>query len=182
MYHLPLLPGYGPGSNIRSSAPPSTPGNEDPSSGLSEAEEEGYQGGYFTSIDPSTSRAVGAAVSAAGQGTFADAPMSGGVVGATAGTLTFMVGGDAADLGRARRILESMGANICHAGGPGNGQATKICNNLLAAISMIGVSEAYTLAQRLGLDPAVMRDIVATAKGPGGRPPAQRPEHGARGR
>lgn len=58
MYHLPLLPGYGPGSNIRSSAPPTSPGNEDPSTGFSEAEEEGYQGGYFTSINPSTSPGI----------------------------------------------------------------------------------------------------------------------------
>ncbi|KAH9941666.1 uncharacterized protein BXZ73DRAFT_41380 [Epithele typhae] len=58
MYHLPLLPGYGPGSNIRSSAPPTSPGNEDPSSGLSEAEDEGYQGGYFASLDPSTSPGI----------------------------------------------------------------------------------------------------------------------------
>lgn len=94
-----------------------------------------------------------------------DAPVSGGVMGAEAGTLTFMIGGEAADLDRARPILEGMGRNVFHAGPAGNGQAAKICNNLLAGISMIAVSEAYTLGQRLGLDPATMRDIVSTATG-----------------
>ncbi|WP_407658641.1 3-hydroxyisobutyrate dehydrogenase [Methylobacterium planeticum] len=94
-----------------------------------------------------------------------DAPVSGGVMGAEAGTLTFMVGGAPSDLDRARPILEAMGRNIFHAGAAGNGQAAKICNNLLAGISMIAVSEAYTLAKRLGLDPATMRDIVSTATG-----------------
>lgn len=94
-----------------------------------------------------------------------DAPVSGGVMGAEAGTLTFMVGGAAADLDRARPILAAMGRNIFHAGDAGNGQAAKICNNLLAGISMIAVSEAYTLAKRLGLDPGTMRDIVSTSTG-----------------
>ena len=94
-----------------------------------------------------------------------DAPVSGGVMGAQAGTLTFMVGGEAADLDRARPILQAMGRNVFHAGPAGNGQAAKVCNNLLAGISMIAVSEAYTLGKRLGLDPATMRDIVSTSTG-----------------
>jgi 3-hydroxyisobutyrate dehydrogenase len=94
-----------------------------------------------------------------------DAPVSGGVMGAQAGTLTFMVGGEATDLERARPVLQAMGRNVFHAGPAGNGQAAKVCNNLLAGISMIAVSEAYTLGQRLGLDPATMRDIVATSTG-----------------
>ncbi|MCJ2116297.1 MULTISPECIES: 3-hydroxyisobutyrate dehydrogenase [unclassified Methylobacterium] len=94
-----------------------------------------------------------------------DAPVSGGVMGAQAGTLTFMVGGDHGDLDRARPILETMGRNVFHAGPAGNGQAAKVCNNLLAGISMIAVSEAFTLGKRLGLDPATMRDIVSTSTG-----------------
>ena len=94
-----------------------------------------------------------------------DAPVSGGVMGAQAGTLTFMVGGEASDLDRARPIFQAMGRNVFHAGPAGNGQAAKVCNNLLAGISMIAVSEAYTLGQRLGLDPATMREIVSTSTG-----------------
>lgn len=94
-----------------------------------------------------------------------DAPVSGGVMGAQAGTLTFMVGGEEASLVRARPILSAMGQNIFHAGPAGNGQAAKVCNNLLAGISMIAVSEAFTLAKRLGLEPATMREIVATSTG-----------------
>lgn len=94
-----------------------------------------------------------------------DAPVSGGVMGAQAGTLTFMVGGEARDLDRARPIFQAMGRNIFHAGSAGNGQAAKVCNNLLAGISMIAVSEAYTLGQRLGLEPATMREIVSTSTG-----------------
>ena len=94
-----------------------------------------------------------------------DAPVSGGVMGAQAGTLTFMVGGEEADFERARPILAAMGRNIVRAGPAGNGQAAKICNNLLAGISMIAVSEAFTLAKRLGLDPLTMREIVSTSTG-----------------
>ncbi|MDP4026650.1 3-hydroxyisobutyrate dehydrogenase [Methylobacterium sp. NEAU 140] len=94
-----------------------------------------------------------------------DAPVSGGVMGAQAGTLTFMVGGEVGALDRARPILQAMGRNVFHAGPAGNGQAAKVCNNLLAGISMIAVSEAYTLGQRLGLDPATLREIVSTSTG-----------------
>ena len=83
-----------------------------------------------------------------------DAPVSGGVVGAEAGTLTFMVGGSTEAFQRAQPILNCMGKNIIHAGNAGNGQAAKICNNMLLGISMIGVSEAFILAQKLGLDSA----------------------------
>jgi 3-hydroxyisobutyrate dehydrogenase len=94
-----------------------------------------------------------------------DAPVSGGVMGAEAGTLTFMVGGSEPDLERARPIFASMGRNVFHAGAPGSGQAAKICNNLLAGISMIAVSEAFALARQLGLDAAKMRDIVSVSSG-----------------
>lgn len=94
-----------------------------------------------------------------------DAPVSGGVMGAEAGTLTFMVGGEAADLERARGVLEGMGRRIFHAGEAGGGQAAKLCNNLLAGISMIAVSEAFALARQLGLDARKMQEISAVSSG-----------------
>ncbi|MFG1399955.1 3-hydroxyisobutyrate dehydrogenase [Roseixanthobacter pseudopolyaromaticivorans] len=94
-----------------------------------------------------------------------DAPVSGGVMGAEAGTLTFMVGGSAEDLERARPVLEAMGRRIFHAGEPGVGQAAKLCNNLLAGISMIAVSEAFALARHLGLDARKMQEISAVSTG-----------------
>ncbi len=94
-----------------------------------------------------------------------DAPVSGGVVGAEAGSLTFMVGGDLESFQRAQPILNCMGKNIIHAGNTGNGQAAKICNNMLLGISMIGVSEAFILAQKLGLDAQTFFNISSTASG-----------------
>ncbi|MGD9925191.1 MAG: 3-hydroxyisobutyrate dehydrogenase [Pseudorhodoplanes sp.] len=94
-----------------------------------------------------------------------DAPVSGGVMGAQAGTLTFMVGGEEKHVDRARPILGAMGRNIVRAGHAGSGQAAKICNNLLAGISMIAVSEAFTLGKRLGLDPLILREISSTSTG-----------------
>lgn len=94
-----------------------------------------------------------------------DAPVSGGVAAATAGTLTIMVGGNEADYNRALPILSAMGKKIIHAGPGGNGQAAKISNNLLLAISMIGVSEAFTLAEKLGLDPKKFFEISSNASG-----------------
>jgi 3-hydroxyisobutyrate dehydrogenase len=94
-----------------------------------------------------------------------DAPVSGGVGGATAGTLTFMVGGPEAPFAKARPILEKMGKNIVHAGGSGNGQAAKICNNMILGVSMIAVGEAFMLAKRLGLDAQKLFDVASTASG-----------------
>ena len=94
-----------------------------------------------------------------------DAPVSGGVGGATAGTLTFMVGGPEAVFGKARPILEKMGKNIVHAGDSGNGQAAKICNNMILGISMIAVSEGFMLGKRLGLDAQKLFNVVSTASG-----------------
>lgn len=94
-----------------------------------------------------------------------DAPVSGGTGGAVAGTLTFMVGGEAADLERARPVLEKMGANIFHAGGVGAGQAAKICNNMLLGILMIGTSEALALGAANGLDPQVLSEIMRRSSG-----------------
>ena len=94
-----------------------------------------------------------------------DAPVSGGVGGAEAATLTFMVGGAAQDFARAKPILENMGKNIFHAGDSGNGQVAKICNNMLLGISMIGTCEAFMLGEKLGLDAQVLFDIASTASG-----------------
>lgn len=96
---------------------------------------------------------------------FLDAPVSGGVAGATAGTLTFMCGGPANDYNEARPILEGMGKNIFHAGDSGAGQAAKICNNMLLAILMCGTSEALALGERNGLDPNVLSEIMKQSSG-----------------
>ena len=94
-----------------------------------------------------------------------DAPVSGGVVGAGAATLTFMAGGPRPAFERARPVFECMGKNIFHAGDAGNGQAAKICNNMILGISMIGVAEAFVLAEKLGLDHQKLFDISSTASG-----------------
>ena len=97
--------------------------------------------------------------------TMLDAPVSGGTGGAIAGTLTFIVGGEATDLERARPILTAMGKNIFHAGGHGAGQTAKICNNMLLGIQMIGTAEALALGVANGLDPHVLSDIMVKSSG-----------------
>ncbi|WP_422880001.1 3-hydroxyisobutyrate dehydrogenase [Microbulbifer salipaludis] len=94
-----------------------------------------------------------------------DAPVSGGTAAATAGTLSFMCGGDEDAIARARPVLEAMGANIFHAGPAGSGQVAKICNNMLLAIHMIGTAEALQLGVDNGLDPAVLSDIMRASSG-----------------
>ena len=94
-----------------------------------------------------------------------DAPVSGGTAGAAAGTLTFMVGGDAATLERARPILANMGKNIFHAGPEGAGQVAKVCNNQLLAVHMIGTAEAMALGVANGLDPATLAEIMRQSSG-----------------
>jgi 3-hydroxyisobutyrate dehydrogenase len=94
-----------------------------------------------------------------------DAPVSGGVGGAEAGTLTFMVGGTDEAFGKARPALEIMGGRIVHCGGAGAGQSAKICNNMLLGISMIGACEAFALAERLGLSQEALFDVISTSSG-----------------
>ncbi len=94
-----------------------------------------------------------------------DAPVSGGVGGAQAGTLTFMAGGEPDALDRARPVLAAMGKRIVACGGPGSGQAAKLCNNMILGISMIGISEAFVLAEKLGLDPQALFDVASTSSG-----------------
>jgi 3-hydroxyisobutyrate dehydrogenase len=117
-----------------------------------------------STIDVETARAVAAAAAARGLAML-DAPVSGGVGGATAGTLTFMVGGSDAAFARAKPVLEQMGKTIVHAGGAGNGQAAKICNNMILGVSMIAVSEAFVLADKLGLDARKLFDISSKSSG-----------------
>ncbi|MEG7363401.1 3-hydroxyisobutyrate dehydrogenase [Pseudomonas citronellolis] len=117
-----------------------------------------------STIDPHSAREVSAAAQAHGN-PMLDAPVSGGTAGAAAGTLTFMVGGEAADFERARPVLAAMGKNIVHCGGAGNGQVAKVANNLLLGISMIGVAEAMSLGVKLGMDAEVLAGIINTSSG-----------------
>ncbi len=117
-----------------------------------------------STIDPLTAREVAFDARAKGVA-MVDAPVSGGTAGAEAGTLTFMVGGEARDFEAARAILGAMGKNIVHCGGSGNGQVAKICNNMMLAIEMIATSEGMTLAAKLGMDPKVFAGIVNTSSG-----------------
>jgi len=115
-----------------------------------------------STIDVDSARTVTAAAAEAGLAML-DAPVSGGTAGAAAGTLTFMVGGSEAAFEQARPILAAMGRNIFHAGGPGAGQAVKICNNMMLAINMVGVAEGFLLGQKLGLDWEKLHAITSTA-------------------
>ncbi|WP_102192941.1 3-hydroxyisobutyrate dehydrogenase [Microbacterium aurantiacum] len=94
-----------------------------------------------------------------------DAPVSGGVVGAENGTLAFMVGGSDDDFAAALPLLEAMGKRIVHCGGPGLGQAAKVCNNMILAVSQIAVAEAFVLGERLGLEHQALFDVVSQASG-----------------
>jgi len=117
-----------------------------------------------STIDPAVSKEMAEKCKAKG-GDFVDAPVSGGVNAANAGTLTFMVGGPEAQFGAARQLLEAMGKNIVHCGEVGSGQAAKICNNMMLAISMIGAAETMNLGTRLGLDQKLLAKILATSTG-----------------
>lgn len=117
-----------------------------------------------STIDVQSARDVAQSAADAGFD-MVDAPVSGGVAGAAGATLTFMVGGTETGFTAAEPILSAMGKNIVHAGDAGNGQAAKICNNMILGISMIGVCEAFVLAEKLGLDHQKLFDISSTASG-----------------
>ena len=117
-----------------------------------------------STIDAATARQVGAAAADLGIG-FMDAPVSGGVAAAAAGTLAFMCGGNADTFEKARLILQDMGKNIFHAGPAGSGQVAKGCNNMLLAIHMIGTCEALEMGARNGLDPKVLSEIMLASSG-----------------
>lgn len=117
-----------------------------------------------STIAADAAREVARAASARGL-SMIDAPVSGGTAGAAAGTLTFIVGGEAEALERARPYLEKMGKNIFHAGASGAGQIAKICNNMLLGIQMIGTAEAIALGVANGVDPKVLSDVMAQSSG-----------------
>jgi 3-hydroxyisobutyrate dehydrogenase len=117
-----------------------------------------------STIDVATARTVADRARHAGFD-MVDAPVSGGVGGAAAGTLAFMVGGTEDAFERAKPVLEPMAGKIVHCGQAGNGQAAKACNNMLLAISMIGVSEAFNLGRALGLDDQTFFDVASNASG-----------------
>lgn len=135
-----------------------------------------YNGGLLTAAKPGTlfidsstidvdsARAARNLALAAGHRGM-DAPVSGGVMGAEAGTLTFMVGGDDADFAEAEPLLSVMGGRVVHCGGSGAGQAAKICNNMILGVSMIAVSEAFVLGEKLGLSNQAMFDVSSAASG-----------------
>ncbi|ETW14688.1 3-hydroxyisobutyrate dehydrogenase [Roseivivax marinus] len=125
------------------------------------------QGAVFldcSTVDVDSARAVAEQALAAGLSAL-DAPVSGGVGGATDGTLTFMVGGDEAGFETAKPLFDIMGRKAVHCGPSGNGQAAKICNNMILGITMIGTCEAFALADKLGLDRQAMFDVVSTSSG-----------------
>ncbi|SCW69017.1 3-hydroxyisobutyrate dehydrogenase [Sphingobium faniae] len=117
-----------------------------------------------STIDVATARRVIEAAEAKGF-EMVDAPVSGGIGAANGGTLTFMVGGSDAAFARAMPILSAMGKAVIHAGGGGNGQAAKICNNMLLGATMVATCEAFSMAQKLGLDPQTFYDISSVSSG-----------------
>lgn len=117
-----------------------------------------------STIDAATARAVGASLAAKGIA-FVDAPVSGGVGGAKAGTLTFIVGGSTEHFAKTQTVLTAMGKNLFHAGEVGAGQIAKICNNMLLSVLMVGTSEAIQLGVDNGLDPKVLSEIMLKSSG-----------------
>ncbi len=117
-----------------------------------------------STIDVATARSVTAMASEKGF-SMLDAPVSGGVTGAEAASLTFMVGGTAEAFSKAEPVLQNIGKTVVHAGDAGSGQAAKICNNMILGVSMIAVSEAFALADRLGLDRQKLFDISSQSSG-----------------
>ena len=117
-----------------------------------------------STIDVASARAMDQLAQDHGIG-FLDAPVSGGVGGASAGTLTFMVGGSDSAFATAGPLFDIMGQKSVHCGAAGNGQAAKICNNMILGITMIGTCEAFALADKLGLDRQAMFDVVSTSSG-----------------
>ncbi|MEZ5725839.1 MAG: 3-hydroxyisobutyrate dehydrogenase [Paracoccaceae bacterium] len=117
-----------------------------------------------STVDVASARAVAKQAKAAGLGAL-DAPVSGGVAGASAGTLTFMAGGGDADFETMRPLFEIMGARAIHCGASGAGQAAKLCNNMILGVTMIATCEAFALADKLGLDRQKLYDVASTSSG-----------------
>jgi 3-hydroxyisobutyrate dehydrogenase len=118
----------------------------------------------MSTIDPAASRRVAEAAKARGV-RFIDAPVSGGVPRAEDATLAIMVGGDARDVEEARPVLTCLGANIIHVGPVGSGEVAKICNNLIAGVAAVAVSEAFRIAEGFGVDPKILTDVISKSSG-----------------
>ena len=118
----------------------------------------------MSTIDPATTRRVGERLRSAGVGML-DAPVSGAVPRAVEGTLTIMVGGDAPLLESVRPVLAAMGSNVIHVGPLGSGEVAKLCNNLIAGVSMIALAEAMTIGMRAGVDPRVLHQVISKSSG-----------------
>jgi 3-hydroxyisobutyrate dehydrogenase len=118
----------------------------------------------MSTIDPSVSRRVAGAAAKRGA-RFIDAPVSGGVPRAEDGTLAIMVGGDPRDVEEARPVLAAMGANIIHVGPVGSGEVAKLCNNLIAGVAAVAVSEAFRIAEGFGVDPKILTDVISKSSG-----------------
>ncbi len=118
----------------------------------------------MSTIDPGTSQRVAARLKERGV-RFIDAPVSGAVTRATDGTLTIMVGGEAADVEEARPALAAMGANIIHVGAVGAGEVAKLCNNLIAGVAFVAVSEAFRIGEAYGVDPKILTDVIGKSSG-----------------
>lgn len=132
--------------------------------GLLEAVAKGRLCVDMSTIDPAVSRRVAERLRQRGI-RFIDAPVSGGVGGAEKATLAIMVGGEAADLEEARPALAAMGANIIHVGPVGSGEVAKLCNNLIAGVAMVAVSEAFRIAEGFGVDPGILTSVIAKSSG-----------------
>jgi 3-hydroxyisobutyrate dehydrogenase len=118
----------------------------------------------MSTIDPGTSQRVAARLGKR-RLRFLDAPVSGGVGGAVAGTLAIMVGGEAEDLEEARPVLAAMGTSIIHVGGLGAGEVAKLCNNLISGSALIAVAEAFRIGEAFGVDPQILTDVIAKSSG-----------------
>ena len=118
----------------------------------------------MSTIDPAVSRRVAAALAERGI-RFVDAPVSGGVSRATDGTLAIMVGGEAKDVAEARPVLSALGANVIHVGAVGSGEVAKLCNNLIAGVAAVAVSEAFRIAEGFGVDPKILTDVISKSSG-----------------
>ncbi|MBO0735624.1 MAG: 3-hydroxyisobutyrate dehydrogenase [Alphaproteobacteria bacterium] len=118
----------------------------------------------MSTIDPSTSRRVAAQLNERAI-RYIDAPVSGGIGGAAAGTLAIMVGGDAADLAEARPALAAIGSNIIHVGGIGAGEVAKLRNNLISGSALVAVAEAFRIGEAFGVDPQILTDVIAKSSG-----------------
>jgi 3-hydroxyisobutyrate dehydrogenase len=118
----------------------------------------------MSTIDPAVTRRLAAAAAERGL-RFVDAPVSGGVPRATDGTLAIMVGGTPADFETARPALAAMGANVIHVGPVGSGEVAKLCNNLIAGVAAVAVSEAFRIAEGFGVDPRVITEVISKSSG-----------------